>query len=249
MECPTCGKSLRTEQGMRQHHTKVHGESLPNRTCKGCECEFYDPKARRSYCDDCNPNAGKHNGNWMDASETAACSTCGKSFSYYPSDKDGTYCSNCVDEANGLLPENPSQPGERVTATCHQCGTAFDVVPSRTKNRSRGVFCTRECYGDWLSDHVVGPDHHQWEGGPIEYGRSWWQVRRQALERDDYECQYCGDDHDEIGRNPDIHHRTPVREFDRPADAHTLANVIALCRRCHRLAEAGTIDVSTRTEK
>ena len=49
MDCPTCGKSLNTEQGSRQHHTKVHGDPLPNRTCEECGEEFYDPKARRMY--------------------------------------------------------------------------------------------------------------------------------------------------------------------------------------------------------
>ena len=64
MDCPTCGRSLSTKQGMRQHHTKAHGDPLPNRTCEGCDTEFYDPKTRRRYCDDCDPNAGEHNGNW-----------------------------------------------------------------------------------------------------------------------------------------------------------------------------------------
>ncbi|MFC4544591.1 HNH endonuclease [Halosolutus amylolyticus] len=249
MDCPTCGKSLRTEQGMRQHHTKVHGEPLPNRTCKGCGTAFYDPKSRLEYCDDCDPNAGEHNGNWSDASETGTCATCGDSFSFYPSNKIGTYCPDCVRGTDGLLPENPSEPGERVSVPCRYCGAEFDVVPSRAANRSRGVFCTLECYGDWLSENVVGPAHHQWEGGPIEYGRSWWRVRRQTLERDRYECQQCGAGPDELGQNPDVHHLTPVREFDRPAEAHTLANVITLCRPCHRRVEAGEIRAPSRDEK
>jgi hypothetical protein len=69
MDCPTCGTSLSTRQGMRQHHTKMHGEPLPNRTCTGCDERFYDPKARREYCGDCNPNAGSNNGNWKHAAE------------------------------------------------------------------------------------------------------------------------------------------------------------------------------------
>ncbi len=249
MECPTCGKSLRTVQGMRQHHTKVNGDPLPNRTCKGCGTEFYDSKARRSFCENCNPNAGKHNGNWSGATQTATCATCGDSFSFYPSNKDGIYCPDCVESAEGLLPENPSEPGERISVPCHYCETELEGVPSRVANRSQGVFCSRECHGEWLSEHVVGPDHHQWEGGPIEYGRSWWRIRRQALERDDYECQQCGVDADQLGRNPDVHHVRPVRSFDRPAEAHTLANVISLCRSCHRRVEAGSIKVSTEPEK
>jgi len=103
MDCPTCGKSLNTEHGMRQHHTKVHGDPIPNRTCKGCETEFYDPKARKTYCEDCNPNAGEHNGNWRDAQESTECVECGTEFKYYPSDKDGVYCSECVEEVDKFL--------------------------------------------------------------------------------------------------------------------------------------------------
>ncbi|SFB74115.1 HNH endonuclease [Halobiforma haloterrestris] len=247
--CPTCGRELETERGVRQHHTKVHGESLPNRTCKGCGTAFYDPKSRQSYCDDCDPNAGEHNGNWRDAKETASCAICGSEFSYYPSSKEGVYCPSCVDAADGLLPEKYPERGERVTEPCRACGTDLEVRPKRLEKRERGVFCTLECYGEWLSEHVVGPDHHQWEGGPIEYGRQWWRVRRRALERDDYECQYCGATREQIGRNPDVHHLEPVRSFDRPEEAHTLSNVVSLCRRCHRRAEAGAITVTPRDEK
>lgn len=249
MDCPTCGRSLRTEQGMRQHHTKVHGDPLPNRTCSGCGTDFYDPKARREYCECCNPNAGEHNGNWKDATETASCKRCGSSFSFYPSSKKGIYCPECIEACSGLLPVNPMEKGERVTMYCESCGDSLEVRPARIDERERGFFCTLDCYGDWLSEHVVGPDHHQWEGGPIEYGRTWWRVRRQALERDEYECQHCGVGKAELDRNPDVHHRQPVRSFDDPEDAHVMENVITLCRSCHRRAEGGEISVSSGGEK
>lgn len=249
MDCPTCGESLSGERGMRQHHTKVHGDPLPNRTCSGCGLEFYDPKARREYCDDCDPNAGEHNGNWRDAREQADCERCDSTFEYYPSDKRGVYCSDCVDAAEGLLPDNPSVKGERVTVSCQSCGDALEVRPARIDDQKRGFFCTLDCYGDWLSANVVGPAHHQWEGGPIEYGRSWWRVRRRALERDDYECQHCGIGAAELERNPDVHHLEPVRSFDDPEDARALENVVTLCRSCHRRAEEGQIAVSPGGEK
>ncbi|ELY70254.1 HNH endonuclease [Natrinema versiforme] len=249
MDCPTCGKSLSTEQGMRQHHTKVHGDPLPNRTCSGCGTEFYDPKARLEFCDECNPNGGTHNGNWKGGKETASCTCCGARFEYYPSDKQGVYCSDCIDDAQGLLPDNPSTKGERVVVGCEACGADLEVRPARLDEQERGFFCTLDCYGDWLSEHVVGPAHHQWDGGPIDYGRTWWRIRRQALERDEYECQHCGAEKATLGRNPDVHHVRPVRSFDDPEAAHTMANVVTLCRPCHRRAEDGQIAVSPRDEK
>ncbi|MFP9060999.1 HNH endonuclease [Natrialbaceae archaeon A-chndr2] len=244
MQCPTCGKQLATEGGVRQHHTKVHGDPLSNRTCTGCGLEFYDPKSRRSFCDGCNPNVGEHNGNWSDAKAETTCKTCGGTFEYSPSDTSGVYCSDCVSNADGLLPKNPSSAGKRITVDCNGCGSELSVYPSRVERNERGVFCDMACYGRWLSRTIVGENHHQWAGGPITYGRKWWTIRRQVLERDDYRCQRCGRSRDDIGRNPDVHHLVPVRSFDDTEDAHTLANVIALCRRCHRLAEEDQISMS-----
>ncbi|MFB6295776.1 MAG: HNH endonuclease [Halobacteriales archaeon] len=236
--CPTCGKDLNTEQGTRQHHTKVHGEPLPNRTWKGCGSEFYDPKARLKFCDDCNPEAGEHNGNWKDASETAECERCGEEFEYYPSEKKGVYCPTCVAESEEFLGEAREVDAERVTESCKQCGETMEVLRSDWERDGR-TFCSLDCYGEWLSEHRVGEDHHQWKGGDISYGGEWWSVRRKARERDDHRCQRCGKTKDEIGREPDVHHIEPVREFDDPADAHRLDNVVCLCRSCHRTVESG----------
>ncbi|WP_394327071.1 HNH endonuclease [Halopenitus malekzadehii] len=48
-----------------------------------------------------------------------------------------------------------------------------------------------------------------------------------------------------MGREPDVHHLKPVREFEDPQDTHTLSNAVTLCRLCHRLAEAGTIEITS----
>lgn len=66
------------------------------------------------------------------------------------------------------------------------------LPPSRANNRKRGVFCNSNCYGEWLSETVVGEDHRQWEGGTLDYGQKWWRIRREALERDGYTRQKCG---------------------------------------------------------
>lgn len=243
MECPTCGKGFRTLSGMRQHHAKVHGVSLPNRECKGCGSRFYDPKARQKFCTDCNPNSGENNGNWKGAREEAECRVCGAEFEYYPSNKEGVYCSDCVQSADGLLPENPSTPIPRLEVDCLHCGSTQRVLPSRVSYQTRGFFCDRDCYGKWLSENVVGEDHHQWEGGSLTYGQRWWRTRRLALHRDKHRCQYCGLTAEELGQEPDVHHRTPVRSFDNPEDAHSLDNVVTLCRSCHRNVEEGTINL------
>lgn len=244
MDCPTCAESLDTEAGMRQHHAKVHGESLPNRTCKGCGTKFYDPKARLTYCDDCDPNAGEHNGNYKNAKETASCRRCDSTFEYYPSNKEGVYCSECVVSAEEFLgtPSFEIRDIERLTRTCDFCDEEMQVLHSE-RERGHGRFCSRECLNGWLSKVRRGPKHHQWEGGPTSYGGRWYQVRRAALERDNHECQHCGASAEELGQEPDVHHMVPVRSFDTPSEAHKIENVVTLCRSCHRHAEEGNITV------
>lgn len=240
MECPTCEESFDTEQGMRIHHGHVHDEKLPNRTCKGCESEFYDPKSRLEYCDDCNPNAGENNGNWKGATETADCKLCESEFSYYPSDKDGVYCPECVETSDEFLgsPYYEAHDIKRVEKKCEQCGNSMTVLQSDI-DRGAGRFCSHDCLCTWLSD--------QWGDTDTVYNGDWWQVKRSALERDNHECQHCGATKDELGREPDVHHVIPVRKFDDPQNAHTLDNVVCLCRSCHRLAEIGKIWVTALT--
>lgn len=204
---------------MQIHHGHKHGEKLPNQTCKGCGSEFYDPKSRLEFCDDCNPNAGENNGNWKGAKQTGTCQICGSEFSFYPSDKEGLYCSACVESADGLLPENPATR-ECISTSCAFCGESIETHPSRAENRKRGVFCDLDCYGAWLSENVVHENHYQWEGGTLDYGQEWWRVRRKALERDDYTCQNCVKRKEKSAGIPtfitsnefvaSIHHRRPT---------------------------------------
>jgi len=240
MDCPSCDRSFQSARGARQHHTKAHGEPLDNRTCSGCSDGFYDPKARLEYCDDCNPNAGRNNGNWSDAKEETECERCGSEFAYYPSDKDGVYCPDCVERADEFLgtPYAEVVEAPRVLRECEQCGEERLVLKSKIE-RGNGRFCDRDCLSEWLSENRVGEDHHHWKEGESEYSGDWWAVRANALERDDHQCQCCGKTAEEIGREPDVHHIVPVREFEDPQNTHTMRNVVALCRSCHTCVENG----------
>lgn len=235
---------------MRQHHTKVHGEALPNRTCKGCGTAFHDTDAKRDYCGDCDPNAGENNGNWTDARETTECKRCGGEFSFYPSDKEGIYCGACVEDADEFLgtPYREVHDIERVRRSCEHCGKEFRILKSDLAVRA-GRFCSHDCLCDWMSENQTGENHHQWRPGETNYTGDWWAVRRAARERDDHVCQHCGVSRDEMGREPDVHHIEPVRTFDDPQESHRLDNVVCLCRSCHRGVEEGTIDAPLPTDE
>lgn len=221
---------------MRQHHTKVHGDPLPNRECKGCGTEFYVGKAQRKFCDACNPNAGEHNGNWKEAKESTTCESCETEFEYYPSNEEGHFCSDCV-EADGTFEGTRFwRRGERVEQECDPCGTAREVLKSDVKRGDRR-FCDRNCLSEWMSENRRGEDHYHWIDEETKYTGRWRSVRRAALERDDYECQRCGKKMDEMDRELDVHHLVPVRSFDDPQEAHRLLNLVSHCRRCHRIVE------------
>ncbi|WP_436912079.1 HNH endonuclease [Halosimplex marinum] len=163
----------------------------------------------------------------------ADCERCGGEFEYYPSDKNGIYCPDCVREADEFLGDNYAEAHdiEQIERECEHCGEEFSVLPCTL--RDGGVrFCSREC----VSDALYGGRSNRGV-----YTGDWYQVRRRAFDRDDHRCQNCGKRREEIGREPDVHHITPIREFDDPQEAHSLDNVVTLCRNCHRLAESGEI--------
>jgi DEAD/DEAH box helicase domain-containing protein len=83
-----------------------------------------------------------------------------------------------------------------------------------------------------------------WTNSPNDYGADWADIRERVRARDGYRCQVCGQA--EVGRQHDVHHKTPFRFFMRQADdpakaraaANNLANLVTLCPACHKKAES-----------
>lgn len=211
--CPTCGDEFDTEGGRNKHHAFSHGESI--------------------------------------AKETSTCEFCGEKFSYYPSDKSGVACSDCVGSGEeyrnteglshrGLSgSDNPNWSGGR-RVTCDWCGDEVYKSPDDIQ-RADHNFCEKECMNLFLSDKYQKCGNPYWRGGyDPEYGYGWWEAREKALERDNHRCQSCGKEKEDIGHNPDVHHIKPVRGFDEKEDAHSLDNLICLCRQCHSDVEGIT---------
>ena len=247
--CPSCGRGFETVQGMRVHHTNVHGDPLPNRTCSGCDKPFYDARSELQYCPECPPNQGEHNPNWRGGTTTGTCIECGASFEYYPSEKPGRYCPDCVaDQSVSCTPCQPEWGEGSANVRCGHCNSEFTVFRSKTEGQDV-FFCDRDCYARWLSDtrrdhgKWCEADNPNWANGVNAdevYGEGWFRARRAALLRDDYTCTRCGIDREELGQNPDVHHIKPARTFDDRKDAHTLDNLRCLCRSCHIEVERET---------
>lgn len=254
-ECPTCDRTFETKRGRAVHHTSVHGEQLPNRTCGHCGSAFHSTY-QKEYCSDaCYDQAvsyaGENHPNYRGAKERTNCVVCGAEFSYYPSDKKGLYCAECVEtadwrEVTPLTGDNHHfWNGGKREFECAVCADPVERYPSNATGDA--VLCSEDCQRAWLSDAFTGEDHPNWAGGGNEpYGEGWAATRRDALERDGYACIRCGTNRDDLGRNPDVHHIVPVRhyieaeDFEK-TDAHVLENVVTLCPSCHRKADFGHI--------
>lgn len=79
---------------------------------------------------------------------------------------------------------------------------------------------------------------------PRDYGPNWPQQRLRARGRDHFCCQVCGISEEQLGRELDVHHVRPFREFGyRPGEneayrqANALDNLVSLCPPCHRRSE------------
>jgi len=156
--------------------------------------------------------------------EREECVTCGEQFRYYPSVRDGQFCSN----------ECSNHPRKRqVEITCPGCEETFQRRQSLDTQH-----CSLRCWGE---EYGVGVDSL--------YRGSWERQRKRALERDNFQCTVCGISDEEhckrFGYGLDVHHIVPLRLFaqwDKPIDdAHALRNLKTVCRTHHPDAPGKTV--------
>ncbi|AGC34480.1 HNH endonuclease [Haloarcula virus HVTV-2] len=194
VECPTCSKELRTEHGLKQHHAKVHGESLAYKQCEQCGDEFKPT--------------------WNSEKQRFCSQECS---------------SEHLSNVRSKEWQGEGHPQWQERDDCGWCGDEL--------HRSDIRFCSQDCANSWQSsewDAPRGPDHWNWEGGPVEYGSDWNEVREEIVERDT-RCQKCGCEDGLL----DVHHITPLRAFDDVTEANRQDNLILLCRSCHMKVEKG----------
>lgn len=201
-DCPVCGDSFDSDVGMKIHKSKSHGM------------------------------------------EETDCVVCGTTVKRSPSRIDNNTV--CSDECFYEHQRN------QVTTECENCGETLEVKES-VFERKEYLFCDRECYksawtgeitphfgkeSPWLpnmsgEDHpmygVRGEDAPGWKEDSIDQNwrksRKWYRVRKDVLDRDDYECQDCG-----TGDELNVHHIEPVCDG---GDKFSLDNLVTLCREHH----------------
>lgn len=201
--CPTCGRHFSTRFGMKIHHTKSHGESI--------------------------------------AGVTLTCEVCGDEYEERPGREDRSrFCSrDCFGRWRQTAFEGDGSPKYNSrTVECDFCGTPI-VRKKAELERGPRNFCSVECQNRWQKDsgHMAGPNSPRWKGDRAmhrrNYGDDWQGVRKAVLEKDGYRCVACRASEEDTNREMDVHHIIPVMEFETPARANEMENLVSLCRSCH----------------
>nr|WP_255291619.1 hypothetical protein [Natrinema sp. CBA1119] len=185
------------------------------------------------------------------------CAYCGaqdRKLASSVTDQERIFCSKeCLNSWRSEEFTGPDHPlWERVIVECETCSTSWERRPSVAESRDRH-FCSPECFSQWCEDERVGENHPRWKGGgEYYYGPNFHSQRRKRLAVDNYRCQECGltqEEHlEKYGQEPDVHHRTSVREFYNDVDyeagetpnweeMNALSNLLTVCRKCHRQLE------------
>lgn len=238
-ECPTCGKNLNTSLGVKQHHTKVHDESIVETVeCIWCGDEFRKkPSQPGRFCSrECfGEHRSDHGIEARKRRTLISCANCREVFATRRSTADGRrYCSEeCRYDDSGAEWQ-----------FCEVCGDKYRAHATLADKRR---FCSQNCYGEWLSENRSGEHSQHWKGdervtGRPDYGPGWGEQKREHIRRrDGRECQDCGmanEDHLlEYGCRLNVHHIVPARQATNPAVYNAPRNLVTLCVACHMTRE------------
>lgn len=85
--CPSCLREFDTRRGLGVHHSRVHGERIPNRKCANRGDTFYEEYAKKYRSEACRREGvsfqGKENPNYRGGKISTECEICGTTFEYY----------------------------------------------------------------------------------------------------------------------------------------------------------------------
>lgn len=191
--CPWdgCDRVLPTESGMKQHHSKVHNESIAiaDVECAWCgksDQEYPSQIRGNFFCDRvCKGKyrsenyIGENSSNWKGGKVTVSCSYCGEPkqiFQSEASDHDDHFCDNqCKGKwrsENMTKSHHPRWTGDSVEVNCEWCGGVKMVRPWQAR-KDKHHFCRDECDRQWRKENVKGEKHPQWKGGNIKTKCAW----------------------------------------------------------------------------
>ena len=215
--CPTCGRDdFSCVQGMRSHHTMVHGETLTLITIECSQCgvayEAKEANAKRYSDHFCSNECmsgwmeGRPTGNYKLGAEYRDEEHLHKLYH-----DDGKSLTEIADEAGVApqtihswmirldIPRRSVEEGDghlqhsKVEVTCSNCGTELTRVPSRM-DRNERHFCSGSCHMEWRSKHWTGSDNPLFNR--VTVSCTWCDNSFEVLPRDlrKQERFFCSDD-------------------------------------------------------
>lgn len=180
------------------------------RNCPECMEEFQTKVKEQTFCCKTCGNRAKAKAARRKARvarPTRICPICNESFKLTPRSSKNKYCSKTC--------SNKGRPNSKVSRTCRQCKTKFEVYPSYEKARGRVKFCSVKCRDEYRQAHMTP-----------KLARSYVDnLFSRLVRRRDGCCLYCGTtEHLQCAHI--ISRAIPVLRAD-------LENAITLCYRHH----------------
>lgn len=162
------------------------------------------------------------------------CANCGKEYEVFPCVvNDHNFCSkSCHNEYQKTIRGKIHPLYNRIPTRCPNCGELIDTTPAHLEINKIGVFCSRECYAEWLSENRCGENNPSWRGGISfePYGPEFnAKLKTQIMERDGYKCQ-----NEECGTTEHL----SVHHIDYNKKNNSPSNLITLCVSCNSKANS-----------
>lgn len=236
MDCPKCGKSYDSEQGLKIHYGRSHDGSIAGTevSCHTCGDTFRVEPYRaekedvRLFCSqECRAKE------YSDQVELT-CDWCGNDFERVRSRAEDSERDYCSTECKG------KDYRRRVEVECANCGKTVERVRAEAI-RSENSYCGDGC----RLAHQRGAAHPSYKGN-LGLGMAirrnlagvrWKAFRkRQHEENPDATCAMCGAKESPNDRALQLHHIVPVMA----GGVHEDELVMWLCHPCHRAVEGFT---------
>lgn len=213
--------------------------------CKKCK-QNHSKKSIKYFCTKCGKQLSKQSksGYCIGCCNTVYktkiadkfCIDCGKKLNHYAPGL-RCYCCNAKYQRkiNPLIGEkNPNFKGGDVSLKCDICGKEIFRCRAGIKEHN---FCSRICYGKWISLNKSGENASNWQGGIGNFPYPFCfddELKEKIRTRDNFICQCCRMTEEEhlivIGTKLHIHH------IDYNKENCNEENLITVCTACNTRA-------------